>query len=300
MHNALRLVATGLRFLPRSWVRRVASRYIAGENREQALNLVLRLRGAGFLVTVDVLGENACDEEEVRAAVDEYLHLVADLGRCGRDTEISVKPTHVGLRLSADLAAESLERIAACAEANRVGLALDMEDSSTTDATIRLYRALATRHPRVGLAIQAYLYRSMGDVEALLPLRPSVRVCKGIYIERPGLVLPDPQSVRENFLRLVDRLLSGGAFVAIATHDPWLVDRCLEIVARSEANSSHEFQMLLGVGEALRERILKRGSPIRLYCPYGYRWYEYSLRRLRENPKLVGYVLKSLLHPRCT
>ncbi len=298
MNAGLRCVAAGLRFFPRPWVRRVASRYIAGESRDEALELVVRLRESGYLVTVDVLGENASDEEDALAAVAEYLRLVAELGRLGPGGEVSVKPTHVGLRLSEQLAGENLEAIAACADANGVGLTLDMEDSSTTDATLRFYRALASRHARVGLAIQAYLYRSAADVEALLPLRPSVRVCKGIYVERPGLVFPDRQSVRENFLRLVERLLEGGAFAAIATHDPWLIDRSLELVGRLRAERFHEFQMLLGVGEALRGRIRARGSPLRLYCPYGYRWYEYSLRRLRENPKLVGYVIRGLLRRR--
>lgn len=295
MTRALQVLATGVRCLPRSWVRRVAWRYVAGESREEALGLVDRIRAAGFRVTVDVLGENAASEEEVREAVEEYLGLVDDLAERGPGAEASVKPTHVGLRISEDLAAESLEAIAARAESKGVGLALDMEDSSATDATLRLYRGLRARHGRVGVAIQACLKRSAGDVEALLRLRPSVRVCKGIYVEPAHLVVAGREAVRENFAHLVERLLDGGAFVAVATHDAQLVERALGAVERRGAEGSHEFQMLLGVGDALRGRILSRGSPIRLYCPYGPRWYDYSLRRLRENPKLFGAVLRGVL-----
>lgn len=297
MTKALQVLAKGVRWLPRPWVRRVAWRYVAGESREEALGLIDRIRAAGFRVTVDVLGENATNEEEVREAVEEYLGLVDDLAERGPDAEASVKPTHVGLRLSEELAAESLEEIAARAESKGVGLALDMEDSSATDATLRLYQALRARHGRVGVAVQAYLRRSASDVEALLPLRPSVRVCKGIYVEPAHLVVGGREAIRENFARLVERLLDGGAFVAVATHDARLVERALAAIERRRAAGSHEFQMLLGVGDALRRRILARGSPIRLYCPYGRRWYEYSLRRLRENPKLFGAVLRGVFRP---
>lgn len=274
----------------------MAWRYIAGESLPEALRLVDGLQRTGLLATVDVLGENVAREEDARSAVSEYDALIDGLSDRGPRTEVSVKPTLVGLRISEDLATANLARVAEHASRRGVGLAVDMEDSTATDATLRIYRTLRERWPAVGLALQAYLRRSPRDLEELLPLRPAVRVCKGIYIEPSEVAIQDRQGIRDSFLQLVERLLAGGGFAAIATHDPWLVDRCLALTRRLDpSGTSHEFQMLLGVGESLRPRILASKSRIRIYCPYGPSWHAYSLRRLKENPKLVGYVVKSLL-----
>ena len=133
------------------------------------------------------------------------------------------------------------------------------------------------------------------DVEGLLPLQPSIRICKGIYPEPASIALQDRRAIQENYLRLAELVLHSKGFAAFATHDPWLIDRCLgQVKKRGTGPESHEFQMLLGVGESLRPAIRESGSSIRLYCPYGVDWYAYSVRRLRENPRMAGYVLKSL------
>jgi proline dehydrogenase len=174
-----------------------------------------------------------------------------------------------------------------------------MEDSTTTDATLRIFRALRERHERVSVAIQAYLRRSVDDVVSLLPLRPALRICKGIYHEPPEVALTGKGEIRQSFLRLVRLLAGGGGYPAIATHDPWLVDRCLGIMDESRARAAgHEFQMLLGVGEGLRARIISRRSRVRIYCPYGPDWDAYSVRRLRENPRMAAFAVKSLFHRR--
>jgi len=292
-------ILRALPLVPRSVVRRIAGRYIAGETRDDLLRVLAALGRTGLLSTVDLLGENVGSKEEARRAAEEYLRLVEDLSSSGMHSEISLKLTQLGLRSSEPFAAELLEEIVVASEERKLRVCIDMEDSSTTDATLRIFRRLRERHDGVRVAIQAYLRRSSSDVSALLPLAPAIRVCKGIYAEPPELAFEGRRSVRENFLRLVTLLLDGGGYPAIATHDPWLVDRCLRLLeSRGTKSESHEFQMLLGVGEALRPRLRAAGSALRLYCPYGPHWYEYSIRRLRENPRMTGYVLKTLFSPK--
>ncbi len=285
--------------VPRSVIRRIAGRYIAGETLADLLRVLGDLHERGLLTTVDILGENAGSREAARLATYEYLRLVEQLSGKGISPQISVKLTLLGLRVDESLAREMLEEITSAAGTRKVTVFLDMEDSSTTDATLRIFRHIRERNAGVGIAIQAYLHRSLADVQGLLPLRPAVRVCKGIYSEPPQIALVDPEALRANYLKLVELLAEGGAYPAIATHDPWLVHRSLEILRdRTMGPATHEFQMLLGVGEALRPRIRAAGSPLRLYCPYGPDWYAYSLRRLRENPKMTANVLRSLFSPR--
>ncbi|HLU47034.1 MAG TPA: proline dehydrogenase family protein [Planctomycetota bacterium] len=294
-----RTLARLLTFLPKALIRRVAWRYVAGERREEVLDRIAELEADGLLGMVDLLGENARHRGEVEAVIAEYSALLADLSRRGTRGHLAVKPTHLGLRIDEELARESIARIVARAEEVDGFVEIDMEDSSTTDATLRIYRELRAAHANVGVAIQAYLRRSPEDVQALLPLRPTIRICKGIYREPASVALGGRQEIRDAYLRLVEMIIDGGGYPAIATHDTWLVDRCLELVASRGLDASrYEFQMLLGVGHALRPRILASGAKLRIYCPYGADWYDYSLRRLQENPELVGYVLRGMIRGR--
>lgn len=286
-------------FVPRGFIRRIAGRYIAGETRADALEKVRSNHRAGLLSTVDMLGENATSAETARKATDEYLALVEALAALRLGAEVSVKLTLLGLRLAESVASEHVEEIVKAGAKLGTPVTIDMEDSTTTDATLRIFRGLREKQGNVGVAIQAYLRRSAGDIASLLPLRPAVRVCKGIYTERPEVALTDRRAIRQSFLHLTTLLLDGGGYPAIATHDSWLVARALDLLRqRGRKPEDHEFQMLLGVGEALRPRILAAGSRLRLYCPFGADWYDYSVRRLRENPKMAGYIVRSLLRPR--
>lgn len=288
-------ILRALPFVPKPVIRRIAGRYIAGETLEDLLRVAASLHERGFLSTVDVLGENVQSKEEAQRAAEEYSRVVEKLAGHGPSPQISVKLTLLGLKVAEDLALGLLEDVTCVAEKRKVSVFLDMEDSSTTDATLRIYRRARERHSGVGVAIQACLHRSIDDLLDLLPLRPVVRVCKGIYNEPPQLALKDRRAIQESYMKLVTLLADGHGYPAIATHDPWLVDASLELLAkRGMGPETHEFQMLLGVGESLQPRIRAAGSRIRLYCPYGPDWYAYSLRRLRENPKMAGYVLKSL------
>jgi proline dehydrogenase len=281
--------------VPKGVIRRIAGRYIAGESIDQLLRVLAALEAKGLGSTVDVLGENVTSEQDARAARDEYLRLVERLSGSASPREVSVKLTLLGLRVDEGFLRESLEKVVGAAQERKISVCLDMEDSSTTEATIRTFRWLRERHAGVSMAIQAYLHRSVEDLKSLLPLRPSLRICKGIYNEPPGIAFQDRRPIQENYLKLLDLLLDGGGYPAIATHDAWLISKALEgLKARGLGTSTHEFQMLLGVGEALWGKILEFGSPLRLYCPYGPDWYAYSLRRLRENPRMGEYILKSL------
>ena len=171
---------------------------------------------------------------------------------------------------------------------------LDMEDSSTTDATLALYRALrADGHDGVGVVLQAALRRTLSDIEALAPLEPSVRLCKGIYVEPPSVAYQEFDEVRSSFVACLDALLESAGRVAIATHDEWLIERSVDRV--DGVAERYEMQMLLGVRGDRARQLVAGGHPLRIYVPYGKQWYEYSLRRLQENPKVAGYVAKDVL-----
>jgi proline dehydrogenase len=187
-------------------------------------------------------------------------------------------------------------------EARRRGnfVRIDIEDSSCTDDTLDVFRRLQEEFPgHVGCALQAYLKRSADDVEDLLPLGPNVRLCKGIYIEPPSIAIKDPEGINTNFISLMTRLLEGGSYLGIATHDEPLVEAACQLVARLGLDrSAYEFQMLLGVKEKLRAEILSRGHRLRVYVPFGSNWHAYSLRRLKENPQIAGHVLRGMLNGR--
>ena len=210
----------------------------------------------------------------------------------GLDSNVSVKPTGLGLKLDRDFCRENLAEIVRCAEARGNFVRIDMEDASTTSETLAVYRELRDEGlDRVGIVLQARLYRTLDDIAALADLRPSVRICKGIYLEPPDIAYQDFDEIRENFVRSMEELVASGARLAIATHDEWLVDEALALIDREGLEpGDYEFQMLLGVREQLGDRLVADGHRLRIYVPYGRRWYEYSMRRLQENPKIATYV----------
>jgi proline dehydrogenase len=279
--------------VPRPVVRRISGRYIAGTELEDAERCVARLNGGGLLATVDVLGEEVTREQEARAIARAYLDVLAAVERERLDANISVKPTGLGLKLDPQLCRALLEQLVADARVRGSFVRIDMEDSSTTDETLALYRGLRERgYDNVGIVLQAYLRRTAADVAALAGLPGlNVRLCKGIYAEPPELAFPDPEQVRASYASLLSRLLDRGAYVAIATHDEWLIKRALDQVARRKlARDAYEFQMLLGVREERRDALARAGHRLRVYVPFGREWYAYSLRRLQENPSIAGYV----------
>jgi proline dehydrogenase len=281
-----RALVTVLPAVPKGIVRRVSSRYIAGTELADARRVVTGLNAEGKLATVDVLGEEIAQPDEARAIARAYLDVLDAIDEDGLEANVSVKLSGLGLQIDPALARENLEAIAERGTFVRI----DMEDSSTTDATLQLYRDLvAAGYENLGVVLQSALRRTVEDARALAGA--NVRLCKGIYVEPPELAYRGFDEIRESYLRTLEVLLDGGAYVGIATHDEFLVDRSLDAVRdRGLAHEEYELQMLLGVRPELGDRIVAAGHRLRIYVPFGRHWYEYSLRRLQENPKIAGYI----------
>jgi proline dehydrogenase len=283
--------------VPRPVVQKLSERYIAGPELKDAREAVRRINAAGKLATVDVLGEEITTEEEAAAIVRSYQDVFADIERCGLDSNVSVKLTALGLNLGHDLCRDNLRTVVEDAASRSNFVRIDMEDSSTTDDTLQLYRELREEgHENLGVVLQAMLRRTQADIAALVDLKPSVRLCKGIYVEPPDVAYQDFEAVRASFVRALEALLDAGCYVGIATHDEWLLAEGRRLVAEHGlGRDEYEFQMLLGVRPELGDELVLEGHRLRIYVPFGRHWYAYSLRRLQENPKIAGYIAADTL-----
>ena len=289
------LIVRTLPLVPRPIVRRVASRYVAGETLDDAVRTLRELNSRGCMATLDVLGEDVTELGETGETVDEYERALAAIERERLDSNISVKLTALGLKIDSAESRRQFRRILDTAVSTGNFVRIDMEDSSVTTETIRIYEESRNVTDRVGLVLQAYLRRTGEDAARAAAAKANVRVCKGIYVERPEIAFQDREEIRDSFSSVVDRLLEAGSYVGIATHDPELVRRALRTVARlGLPPSAYEFQMLLGVAGEMRRRLVAAGHRLRVYVPYGEAWYAYSIRRLKENPAIAGNVLKGL------
>jgi proline dehydrogenase len=277
--------------VPKQVVQLFSARYIAGTTLADAVETVRHLNRIGQLATIDVLGEEITHEDEARTIARAYRDALAAIDHESLESNVSVKPTALGLALSYELCRENLESILRAANGNFVRI--DMEDSSTTSDTLRMYRELrADGFDNVGVVLQAYLRRTLDDVAALADLDANVRLCKGIYVEPASIAFTDPDEVRANYVSALDALLDSGAYVGIATHDEWLIREALTRVDGMD-ESEYEFQMLLGVRERRAQELVRDGHHLRVYVPFGEQWYEYSLRRLQENPAMAGTIAKA-------
>jgi proline dehydrogenase len=278
--------------VPRPVVQKLSERYIAGPELKDAQEAVRDLNRRGRMATVDVLGEEVTRREEAAAIVRTYQDVFADIEECGLDSNVSVKLTALGLKLDYGLCRENLEKVVLDAAARGNFVRVDMEDSSCTDDTLRLYRELREAgHENLGVVLQAYLRRTVDDVRGLADLKPSVRLCKGIYLEPAEVAYQDYEAVRASYVRALEALLDAGCYVGIATHDEWLLGEGRRLVAeRGLGRGDYEFQMLLGVRPQRGDELVREGHRLRVYVPFGRHWYAYSLRRLQENPRIAGYI----------
>jgi proline dehydrogenase len=281
--------------LPRAVVGRVAARYIAGPHLDDAVRVVRELNAQEKLATIDVLGEEIGDADAAVGIVKAYEDVFDEIDQLQLRSNVSIKLTGLGLKLDYELCYANLEHVARHARTGGNFVRIDMEDSSTTDDTLSLYRTLRNEgFDNLGVVLQASLRRTLTDVRELADLKPSVRICKGIYVESAEIQFKDDEQVRTNFLQALDDLLENGSYVAIATHDEWLVERALERVVEL-SRREYEFQLLLGVRPELGDRLVADGHRVRIYVPFGERWYEYSLRRLQENPAIAGAVARATI-----
>ena len=290
-----RMLVKVLPVFPRSFVGLFSRRYIAGERLEDAIEVSRRLNAQGLWTTMDVLGENITNLEEATQAKEACLRVFDAIHENGIAGNLSIKLTQMGLKIDKSACTENVHEIVEKARQYGNFLRIDMEDSTCTDDTIEICLRMRKVYPRVGTVIQAYLKRSEQDVRELARQGVNLRICKGIYDEPASIAYKDREEIRENYRRLVEIMMDHKAYVAIATHDRVLVEHAYgEIARRKLSPEEYEFQMLLGVGENLRGQIVADGHHLRVYVPFGEHWYPYSLRRMKENPELAGYIVKNL------
>ena len=293
-----RAVSLTLPLVPKPLVRRFSRRYIAGTTVEDALRVVKNLTGDGMMTTVDILGEFVHNADEARANTGDYESLIHRItAERIPDANVSVKLTALGLLLDRELCLDNMRTLLRVVDREDNFLRIDMEDSSCTEATLEIYETLRKEFPqRVGAVLQSYMRRTLDDVERLAAAGPTnIRLCKGIYVEPREIAYRDRDIVQRNFTIALERLFERGAYVGIATHDELLVCEALGMIRRyGLQREQYEFQMLLGVDEQLRRILLAAGHRLRVYVPFGEHWYSYSVRRLRENPKIAGYAFKAL------
>lgn len=285
----------------RSWVetsaaaRRLSTRFVAGETLEQTLQLSRRLNSEGITVTLDHLGESVTSLEEAAAARDVYLQTLAAIHDSGIQGNVSLKLTQFGLDFSYDQCRANVEQLVRCADGSGAFVRVDMESSEYTDRTLELVHSLHAQFPRVGVVIQAYLYRSKADIERLCAAGIRVRLCKGAYLEPHTVAFPKKEDVDRNFVDLMRILLDKGEYPAIATHDEKMIQATKDYAAaRKIGKDAFEFQMLYGIRRDLQRQLVAEGYRLRLYVPFGKAWYPYYMRRLAERPANVFFILKNL------
>ncbi|BBO70741.1 proline dehydrogenase [Desulfosarcina alkanivorans] len=297
-----RLIAGTLPLLPKRFVWLFSRSYIAGETVDDAMAACTDLNAAGIKTTIDILGEFIRNMDEAKKNCEEYLALIDVAQRHGIDGNYSVKPTMFGLLIDAESCYGHLREIVARAAGHGNFIRIDMEDSGCVDLELDVFRRLKTEFPEnVGLVLQAYLRRTRDDLKALMDLHtPSVplnfRLCKGIYAEPGRIAYQRRDEINAHFLQDLEFMFQNGVYPGIATHDRALVDGALALIDRYQvARDGYEFQMLYGVTPELRRTIIEAGHTMRVYVPYGRHWFGYSTRRLKENPKIVNSILKSIL-----
>jgi len=291
-----KLVVVLMPLAPRAIIKMISKRYIAGDDASSAIAKCLELQAEGFLTTMDILGESVTTEAQAEEALNSYLALISEVSNSGIEKNISLKPTALGLAVSEELAFKNISTIVTQAKKSAIFIRLDMEDSPYTSKTLRIYEQLRADTPLLGTVIQAYMHRSLDDVKTIAARGGNLRLCKGIYKESPQIAYQGKNEVRENYLKLLQEMLSQNAYVGIATHDPYLMDQALSMIREMKISPDrYEFQALLGVPivERLTE-LVQQKHRVRIYVPFGVDWYAYSSRRLKENPDIAGYVLKNM------
>ena len=291
-----KLITTAFPYIPKVIVGQVAKRYIAGVALSDGVRLVQELNGKTIMATMDLLGEDVKDLSETEEVKKGILSILRSIQENKLTSNVSIKPTQLGLKIDKELAYNNIKTI--IQEAKNYGnfVRIDMEDSTTTDDTLAMYERLKRDGmTNTGVVIQACLRRSEHDVRALIKNGTNIRLCKGIYDEAPALAYKDRQEVRQNYLKLLQIILESGSYVGIATHDDYLIDGAYTLIQKfGLKKEQYEFQMLLGVREKRRDQIVQDGHRIRIYVPFGEQWYAYSSRRLQENPRMAWYITKAI------
>lgn len=281
-----------------SLFKRLTTRFIAGESTDEAVAAIRQLNARGCSASFDHLNESVGSIAETEAEVREYLDVLARIQQTGIDSNVSIKLTQFGLEIDPGLAYRNARRIVEDAARRGNFVRVDMEGSNVTQATIEVFKRLRAEFglDDVGIVVQSYLYRTMDDVRDLLKIPARIRLCKGAYNEPPEVAYPEKKAVDDNYVRVMQVLLSSGVYHGIATHDPKMINATIDFAQREGiGKDAFEFQMLYGIRRDLQEQLSREGYRMRVYVPYGKHWYPYFMRRLAERPANIWFVLKNLL-----
>lgn len=290
-----RMAIATLPLIPLPLMRRLSERYIAGERLDQAVARLEGLCAEGFKGIIDLLGEDVEAEDRARQVAADYREAADSISARGLDVYLSVKPTHLGLRISSDLAHELFAELAAHLRELDLFLRIEMEDHTTTDATLQIFHSLRAEFENVGVVLQSRLHRTPDDIAAL-PANSNVRLVKGVYLEPAEIAHVDAEQIRVAFVEAARALAGRGASLGLATHDGGLAERAVQACAEAGAGEDRlELQVLLGVREPLWRAWRQAGRSVRVYVPYGPQWRAYSQRRLRKNPQIFRHVLRDTL-----
>lgn len=280
-----------------SLFKKLTTRFIAGETIDEAIAAIREINSRGCTASFDHLNESVNSASETEAEVSEYLNVLAQIDATGIDSNVSIKLTQFGLEIDPDLAYRNARRVVEDAARRGNFVRVDMEASNVTQATIDVFKRLRTEFGLndCGIVVQSYLYRTENDVRDLLKIPARIRLCKGAYNEPPEVAYPEKQKVDENYVRVMQLLLSSGTYHGIATHDPKMIDATIDFAQREGiGREAFEFQMLYGIRRDLQEQLARDGYGMRVYVPYGKHWYPYFMRRLAERPANIWFVMKNL------
>lgn len=291
-----------LAYLPKDVVWIFSKRYIAGKELKDAVRVTKKLNSLNIKASMDLLGEFQTRRENIQYYKEEYLRLIEASVEHGLDNSFSVKPTMFGLLLDEQMCYSNIREIVAKAASYERCVRIDMEDSQCTDKELELYKKLLEEFPRnVSIVLQAYLRRTLDDLKNLAKFDNgrgliNVRLCKGIYNEPEELAFKNKQEINRHYLDDLEYMVQNNIFAAIATHDRALINGAYDIIGNHHVQGNRfEFQMLYGVTPELRKSIVEKGYTMRIYVPYGKDWFNYSTRRLRENPRMALHIIKALI-----
>ncbi|MDG1136264.1 MAG: proline dehydrogenase family protein [Bacteroidales bacterium] len=297
-----KIVATILPLMPQKLIWIFSKRYIAGQSLGAAIKIAKQLNSEGNITTIDLLGEFVSELDQAKKNKDEYIEIIEAVEKSNVVGNYSLKPTMFGLLIDKNACYKLIREVVAKAVEYDNFVRIDMEDFQCVDLEIELFRKIKKEFPKnVGLVFQAYLYRTMNDIDELMDLHSkenplNYRLCKGIYVEPETVAFQNYQEINQNFLLALEEMFKKGIYPGIATHDEKLVIGAYELIKKYNVpNDKFEFQMLYGVTPALRKSIIKKGYKMRIYTPFGKQWFAYSTRRLKENPKMAQEIIKALI-----
>jgi len=278
--------------------KKLTIRFVAGENIEEAVEAIRLINQKGCTASFDHLNESVKNEAEARAETEEYLAVLARIDETGIKSNVSIKLSQFGLQIDPELAYRNARRIVQEAASRGNFVRVDMEGSDVTQATIDIFKRLRAEFGlnEVGIVLQSYLRRTMDDAHDMLTIPARIRICKGAYKEPPEVAFPDKKDIDDNYVKVMQLLLSSGTYHGIATHDPKMIAATIDYMQRENiGKDAFEFQMLYGIRRDLQEKLAREGYNVRVYVPYGKHWYPYFMRRLAERPANIWFVMKNMI-----